>query len=438
MRFVVRVPLCRDWRVRLIGMLALHCPWRGDEYFGAQKGRDVSLIPTLTDPLFLRDPYPTYGRLHARGVSGWDEDRQMWLIWGYAETHEALRSPRLSVHTAGARLGQAGPRYAPVVEAVSRFLTRLDGPAHRRIRGLLLRAFTPRAVEQMEDTIRACVLDLLRPHLNAGSMDIVADLAIPLPLTVIGTMLGVPRADHVQVKAWASALGGIADLDPNPKGLERALRALEAFRDYVGRLIAEHRRQPGDDLLGALVTVEEAGDRLSPDELVAICQVLLIAGHETTTGLLGNAVQLLLAHPEVLEAVRQTPRLLPGFIEEVLRYDSPVQVRTRLATQELPLGGQRVAAGQALLLLVGAANRDPRVFKDPDQFDLQRTPNHHLAFGEGPHYCLGAALARLEGRMAVEILLEELPRLALAPGSQVRRQPNFSLRSWESLPIVFA
>jgi cytochrome P450 len=404
----------------------------------AQKGRDMSLIPALTDQLFLMDPYPTYGQLHAQGVSGWDEDRQMWLIWGYAETHEALKSPQLSVHTAAARLGQAGPRYAPVVEVVSRFLTRLDGPAHRRIRGLLLRAFTPRAVEKMEDTIRTCVIELLRPHLDAGRMDIVTDVAIPLPLTVIGTMLGVPREDHVQVKAWASALGGIADLDPNPEVLARALQALEAFRDYVGRLIATHQRQPGDDLLGALVTVEEAGDRISPDELVAICQVLLIAGHETTTCLLGNAVQLLLAHPDVLEAVRQTPPLLPGFIEEVLRYDSPVQVRTRLATQELPLGGQRVAAGQAVLLLVGAANRDPRMFRDPDQVDIQRTPNHHLAFGEGPHYCLGAALARLEGRIAVEILLEKMPKLALAPGSQLRRQPNFSLRSWESLPIVFA
>jgi pimeloyl-[acyl-carrier protein] synthase len=404
----------------------------------AQKGRDVSLIPALTDQLFLMDPYPTYGRLHAQGVSGWDEDRQMWLIWGYAETHEALKSPQLSVHTAGARLGQAGPRYAPVVEAVSRFLTRLDGPAHGRIRGLLLRAFTPRAVEKMEDTIRTCVLELLGPHLDTGRMDVVSDLAIPLPLTVIGTMLGVPREDHVQVKAWASALGGIADLDPNPEVLERALRALEAFRDYVGRLIAKRQRQPGDDLLGALVTVEEAGDRISPDELVAICQVLLIAGHETTTCLLGNAVQLLLAHPDVLEAVRQTPQLLPGFIEEVLRYDSPVQVRTRLATQELQLGGQRVAAGQALLLLVGAANRDPRVFREPDHVDIQRTPNHHLAFGEGPHYCLGAALARLEGRVTAEILLEKMPTLALAPGWQLRRQPNFSLRGWESLPIVFA
>jgi cytochrome P450 len=251
-------------------------------------------------------------------------------------------------------------------------------------------------------------------------------------------MLGVPREDHVQVKAWASTLGGIADLDPTPDALERALQALEAFRDYVGRLIARHQRQPGDDLLAALVAVEEAGDQLSPDELMGICQVLLIAGHETTTCLLGNAVQLLLAHPDVLAAVRQTSQLLPGFIEEVLRYDSPVPVRTRVATQELELGGQPVVAGQTLLLLLGAANRDPRVFSHPDHFDIHRLPNHHLAFGEGPHYCLGSALARLEGRIAVELLLAKMPRLALAPGAEIHRQPNFTLRGWQSLPVVFA
>jgi cytochrome P450 len=158
----------------------------------------------------------------------------------------------------------------------------------------------------------------------------------------------------------------------------------------------------------------------------------------TTTCLLGNAVQLLLAHADVLGAVRQDPQLLPGAIEEILRYESPVQVRTRVAAQALELGGQQIAAGQALLLLLGAANRDPRVFRDPDRFDIHRTPNHHLAFGEGPHYCLGAALARLEGRLAVEILLERLPQLALAPGAEIRRQPNFALRGWTSLPVVFA
>jgi pimeloyl-[acyl-carrier protein] synthase len=398
----------------------------------------MSLIPALTDQLFLMDPYPTYRQLHAQGVSGWDEDRQMWLIWGYAETHEALKSPQLSVHTAGARLGQVDPRYAPVVEAVSRFLTRVDGPTHRRLRGLLLRAFTPRAVEQMEDTIRTCVLELLRPHLDAGSMDLVTDLAIPLPLTVIGTMLGVPRADHARVKAWASALGGIADLDPNPAVLEQAFKALQAFHNFVGRLIATHQRQSKNNLLAALVAVEEAGDQLSPGELVGICQVLLIAGHETTTCLLGNAVQQLLSNADILGALRQDLQLLPGFIEEILRHESPVQVRTRVARQDLELAGQRVATGQGLLLLLGAANRDPRVFRNPDRFDMRRTPNHHLAFGEGPHYCLGAALARLESRVALEILLQRMPRLALAPGSKIHRQPNFTLRGWASLPVVFA
>jgi cytochrome P450 len=361
----------------------------------------------------------------------------MWLIWGYHEAHDALRSPQLSVRTAGSRLGQVGPRYAPVIEAVSHFLTRVDAPEHSRLRGLLLRAFTPRAVEGMEATIRACVTELLTPHLGRGEMDIVTDLAIPLPLTVIGTMLGVPRQDHLQIKAWASALGGIADLDPTPAVLERALQALQDFRDYVGRLIARHQHQPGNDLLGALVAVEESGDQLSPDELMGICQVLLIAGHETTTCLLGNAVQLLLARLEILAAVRQTPQLLPSFIEEVLRYDSPVTVRSRVASEDVEIGGQQVARGQGLLVLIGAANRDARIFRDPDQFDIHRLPNHHLGFGEGPHYCLGAALARLEGRIALELLLESAPKLSMLPGAQLQHQPNFTLRGWQALPVTF-
>jgi cytochrome P450 len=398
----------------------------------------MSLIPAFTDQSFLSDPYVAYRQLHAQGTTGWDEERQMWLVWGFDETHTALKNPQLSVQTAGSRLKGAGSRYMPVVEAVSRFLTRLDPPEHSRIRGLLLRAFTPRAVEKMEDTIRACVTELLAPHLETGRMDIVADLAIPLPLTVIGTMLGVPRQDHLQVKAWASALGGIADLDPNPAVLEQALQSLQAFRNFVARLIATHDRQSENNLLAALVAVEEAGDQLSPGELVGICQVLLIAGHETTTCLLGNAVQQLLSNADILGALRQDLQLLPGFIEEILRHESPVQVRTRVARQDLELAGQRVATGQGLLLLLGAANRDPRVFRNPDRFDMRRTPNHHLAFGEGPHYCLGAALARLESRVALEILLQRMPRLALAPGSKIHRQPNFTLRGWASLPVVFA
>jgi cytochrome P450 len=186
------------------------------------------------------------------------------------------------------------------------------------------------------------------------------------------------------------------------------------------------------------VAVEEQGDRLSPDELVAICQVLLIAGHETTTCLIGNIVQLLLTHPEALAAVRQSPQQLAGAIEEALRYESPVQVRTRVAVQDQELGGQHITKGQALLVLPGAANRDPRTFGDPDRFDIRRRPNHHLAFGEGPHYCLGAALARLEARIAVETLLGMKPTLAPAPGLAIRPQPNFSLRGWVSLPVIFA
>jgi len=171
---------------------------------------------------------------------------------------------------------------------------------------------------------------------------------------------------------------------------------------------------------------------------MGICQVLLIAGHETTTCRLGNAVQLLLAHPDVLEAVRQTPELLPRFIDEVLRYDSPVSVRSRIASEDVEIGGQQVTSGQGLLVLIGAANRDARTFRDPDRFDLHREPNHHLGFGEGPHYCLGAALARLEARLAMEILLERAPKLSMVVGAQLQRPPNFTLRGWQALPVAFS
>ena len=254
-------------------------------------------------------------------------------------------------------------------------------------------------------------------------MDIVADLAIPLPLTVIGTMLGVPRADHVQVKAWASALGGIADLDPTPEGLERAIR--DWRRSALMR--GAHRHAPAPTWEES---VRGTGDRRGGRRPAVhlnwyICQVLLIAGHETTTGLLGNAVQLLLAHPDVLEAVRQTPHMLPGFIEEVLRYDSPVQVRTRLATQELPLGGQRVAAGQALLLLVGAATAT-RVCSGTRTVSISGgRPTTIWPSAKDPTIAW-APLWHAWRAGWPEILLEKLPKLALAPGAQLCRPPNLA------------
>lgn len=365
------------------------------------------MLPAFDDPAFREDPFPAYRALPS--PVAWDEERQAWLVSGHPEAVEALKSPHLSVHTAGARL--TDPRYGPVVDTVARFLTRLDPPEHTRLRGVALKAFTPTAVARMEDTVRSTVRDLLS---SRTEMDLVADLAVPLPLTVIGSMLGMPPADHPQVKAWANALGGIADLDPGEERLEHALAALHDFRAYVEGLIAGGHSE-------FLATLQGTPS----EELVGLVQVLLIAGHETTTCLLGNAVRLLAGAP--FES-------LPRAVEEVARYDSPVALRTRRVASAFTLGGQDLRAGETVLVLLGAANRDPRVFADPDSFVPDRTPNHHVAFGEGPHYCLGASLARLEVRVALEEVLPRRPRV----DGPLRRQANFTLRGWQTLSVTFA
>jgi cytochrome P450 len=219
--------------------------------------------------------------------------------------------------------------------------------------------------------------------------------------------------------------------------LERAQQSMDSMRGYVLDVVAARARHPGDDLISALVHAEEAGDRLSDDELFGIVQVLLIAGQETTTQLIGNGLHALMAHAEQLARLRAAPSLITKAVEECLRYDTPVQARTRVATKDMELGGKKIPAGQTLFLLLGAANRDPRAFPDPDRFDVGRDNNHHLAFGHGIHYCLGHALARLEGKIALGALIARMPRLAPDPNALPRRTPNFSLRGFTSLPVVY-
>ena len=364
----------------------------------------------------------------------------MWLVAGHAEVLEALKHPAASVATAAARIGPAlgdqAARFTPLVTAVSRFLTRLDPPDHTRLRALLAKAFTAQAVERMHATISALVEQYLAPRAKAGELDVMADLAVPLPMTVICRMLGIPPEDQPRIKRWSDDLASIADNDPRLDVLERAQQSLVEMRQYLLAVIAERTRRPADDLLSALIAVEESGDRLSADELFGTVQVLLIAGQETTTNLIGNAVHALLAHPDQLARLRQAPDLIPAAVEECLRWDSPVQSRTRKTTALMDLAGQRIPAGQTLFLLLGAANRDARAFPDPDRFDVGRAHNQHVALGHGVHYCLGNALARLEARVALARMIDTLPRMALKPGATPRRRPNFSLRGFESLWIT--
>lgn len=369
----------------------------------------------------------------------WDEARAVWVVSGYPEALAALTSPHTSVATAGARirpaLGTHAGHFEPLMAAVSHFLTRVDPPDHTRLRALVQKAFTNEAVARMETTVRALVEGLLGAAASP-EIDVMSTVAVPLPLAVITRLLGAPDADGIRIKAWSDDLASAADNDPTEAGLERAQRSLFAMRDSVREMVDERVRRPRADLLSALVAAEEAGDRLSPDELFGIVQVLLIAGQETTTNLIGNAVHALLRHPDALARVRAERALMASAIEECARWDSPVQVRTRVTRAPLELGSQTVPAGQTLFILLGAANRDPRAFPEPDRFDPGRAHNRHLSFGHGIHYCLGAALARQETRVALETLFARWPRLALAPGPPPRRRPNFGLRGFGELRLA--
>jgi cytochrome P450 len=368
----------------------------------------VTGLVDLQDPAFLDDPYPVYRRLLETPVA-WDGARAMWLVSGHAEVLAALTSPHTSVATAGARirpaLGARAAHFEPLIAAISHFLTRTDPPDHTRLRNLVQEAFTNRAVEALQATVRELVERLLDALGASTEVDVMRGLAAPLPITVITRMLGMPEADQARLKAWSDDLASVADNDPREDVLERAQQSLAAMRDHVLSAVAERTRRPGADLLSALIAAEEAGDRLSPAELFGMVQVLLIAGQETTTNLIGNALHALLDHPDALDRLRAQPALMASAVEECARWDTPVQARTRVATADLELGGQTVSAGQTLFLLLGAANRDARAFADPDRFDIARIHNHHVAYGHGIHYCLGAALARQETRAALEGLL---------------------------------
>ncbi len=261
-------------------------------------------------------------------------------------------------------------------------------------------------------------------------------VAEPLPVIVIAELLGVPPADHSLFRDWSYRIGRALDLVFEESLISDANRAVVEMRDYFRPLVERRRRKPGDDLLSRLVVAEERGERLSEDELYAFCTLLLFAGSETTTNLIGNGLLSLLHHPHEARRLRAQPSLVDSAIEELLRFESPLQATTRVATESFSLGEREIEAGDTLVLQLGAANRDPDQFDDPDELKIDREPNHHVAFGMGIHYCLGAPLARLEGRVALPMLLERFPRLRLIPGKAPRWRPALNLRGLRRLPVA--
>ena len=375
---------------------------------------------------FRDDPYPLYRQLHETAPVQWNDVLQAWTLVRYADVVFSLTDPRFS---ADRTIQPADSSWVAKSMLVS------DPPDHTRLRALVQKAFTPRMIDQLRPRIIAVIGELLeRVAERDGQFDLIADLAYPLPVVVIAELLGVPPEDRSVFHEWSSLLA--ASLDPLVSAdlMSRVYPAREALHTYLRGIIAERRREPRSDLISALVRVEEAGDVLSEPELVVMCTLLLIAGHETTVNLIGNGTLALLRHRDQLERLQRSPELLATAVEELLRFDSPVQLTGRLLREPVEIGGHTLQAGDWVLPLLGAANRDPAQFVDPDRLDIGRTPNPHLAFGRGIHFCLGAPLARVEGQLAIGALMRRFPKLQLA-GQPVRRN-QITLRGLSSLPVA--
>jgi len=387
------------------------------------------------DPEQRADPHPLYHRLRQLDPVHRIPGTRDWAVFRHADATAVLRDPRFSPdpsHLPPEAQPLAGPR-----RVENKVLLFLDPPDHTRIRSLVSSAFTPHRVRRLRARVEELVGGLLDRAEAKGGLEVIGDLAYPLPVAVICELLGVPAdADQATFRRWASDATRRLDgeLDVDPETWARGEAAVAHFIDYFVTLINQRRERPEDGLLDALIAAEQAGDRLDPEELLTIVILLFLAGHETTMNLIGNGLWALLQHPDQLERLRRDPSLGPSAVEELLRYDGPVHVTSRIATEDLQLAGTPIRKGEQAIVVLAAANRDPAVFPDPDRLDLGRRDNRHLAFSAGIHYCLGAALARLEGEVAIGALLRRFPKLALAGPEPVYRD-HFVLRGLRSLEL---
>ena len=377
-----------------------------------------------------RNPYPVYDHLRSASPLFHEPRSDFWMILDYEGVRRALDD-----------LDAFSSRAAPLGGGALDWLIFFDPPRHTKLRALISRAFTPRSVAALEPRIRELSRELLDRTIERGEMDVATDFAVPLPMMVIAEMLGIPAEDRPRFVRWNDVVLGMIY---TVSGGAAAAQAVAEFRDatleigaYLTRLLAERRAAPRDDLLTRLVEAEVDGERLTQTEILGFFQLLLVAGSETTTNLITNAVLCFVEHPDQLARVRAAPELLPSAIEEVLRYRSPLQAIFRLTRRDAELHGRVIPAGKLVLAMVGSANRDPRQFPDPGRFDVTRDPNPHVAFGHGPHFCLGAPLARLEGRVALTDFLERVK--GFRPASDAPWQPRqaFHVHGASRLPIRF-
>jgi cytochrome P450 len=390
-------------------------------------------------PEFRADPYPQYAALREAGAVI-EVPFGGWMVTRYEPVDRVLRSSAFRTPR-GYRDADdpAGPpRFDPAGKlSLHRRLWLLfqSGDGHARLRKLIMKVFTPRAVRALAPSIEALVGELLAPALERGAMEVIGDLAYPLPATVICELLGVPAAERDLNRGWAAAIAPTIDPLCSDAQIQAAEAAMAGWDAYIRELLAARRRSPGEALLDAMLAVEEDGARLSEDEIAANATFLFLAGHETTTNLIGNGLYALLRHPDQLARLRAEPGLVENAVEELLRFDSPVQIASRVALEPIELEGVMLGREVPILVALGCANHDPRRFARPDELDVTRPDPKPLSFGGGAHYCVGAALARLETRYALEHLVTRTRRLELA-AAQVTWRPSFSLRGLAALPIA--
>ena len=387
------------------------------------------------------NPYPLYDRLRSEDPVHWSAMMEVWVLSRYDDIVGVLTDQRWSADRRQARnrFAAEAQRRQEEFGPFGRTQTMLtaDPPLHTRLRRLVSKAFTPRMVEGLRPRIQEIVDELMDAVQGSGRMDVIRDLAYPLPVIVIAEMLGVPPQDRDRFKHWSDeivgALNGPFALEET---LQRARTSANELATYMHGVIEERRREPRDDLMSGLIAAEEQGQILSEDEMLATAMLLLVAGNETTTNLIGNGTLALLRNPDQMRTLRDDPSLIPTAVEELLRYDGPVQGTGRVATEPMEIDGRAIEPGQAVLCMLAAANRDPAQFERPDELNLRRHPNEHLAFGDGIHFCLGAPLARAEGPIAFQAMLERLadPRLET---EDLRWGGTFILRGLTNLPITF-
>ena len=407
-------------------------------------GSNTIVAPDLASPAFKANPYPFYARLRAETPvwrTSLPDKRVAWLVTRYDDVAGVLKDDTFAKDKLNAMNPeqQAKTPWIPgFLKPLERNMLDLDNPDHARLRALVSKAFTPRLIERLRERIEelcAELLDAMERKVERGSRaELVADYALPLPATVIAELLGVPAEDQAKFHRWSNRLVSVS----STRDMVRALPAALAFVRYLRRMIVKRRADPNEDLMTALIRVEEEGDKLSEDELLAMGFLLLVAGHETTVNLISSGMLALIEHPGQAEALRGNPSLAKPAVEELLRYTSPVEIATeRYPREVVKIAGTTIPSGELVLAVLGSANRDERHFEDPEVLDLARDPNKHLAFGRGGvHHCLGAPLARMEGQIAVGTFLRRFPEARLAVASDsLRWRRGVFLRGLERLPL---